>query len=137
MSKFAEISNITYQQIPKHADVHVIRTEINIKKLEDIIRVILREYCDVNVLGFNNSDKFYWCKIEENKRCILYTEIKLVTNDDGSSLIIIINESDLNLKYVGIDKKKHKKIFIDNITEGLYFYQNSAFCQYYIESCCS
>ncbi len=125
-----------YSQIPKHGDVHVIRTDLNIKKLEDIIRPILREFCDVNVMGFNNTENFYWCKIEEQSKCILYSEIRLIANDSDSSVMIIINESDLHLKLRGIKKNfKITKInFLESVKEGLYLYQNSAFARCFLDS---
>ena len=137
MATLAELPYEIYQKIPRHADVHVLKTELNIRKLEDILRTILHEYCDVNVMGYNSTEKFYWCKIEDKKKCLLYTEIRLYSNDYESSCVIIINESDANLKFKGMNCRKRKIDFINNITEGVYLYQNSAFSQHYIETCCS
>ncbi len=138
MSTLAELPYNIHHLIPRHADVNVLKAEINIKKLEDIIRNILREYCDVNVLGFNSTENYYWCKIEVNNKCLLYTEIRLFSNDYDSSSIIIISESDITLKIKGIQNcKKHKKMFVNNIKEGIYLYQNSSFSQYYIDKCCA
>lgn len=137
MHKLAELPYDIYQKIPRHADFHVIKTDLNIRKLEDVIRTILREYCDVTVMGFNSTENLYWCKIEQNKKCLLYTEIRLHANDYESSCIIIINESEANLKFKGINCKKQKTDFINNMVEGVYLYQNSSFSQHYIETCCA
>ena len=136
MCKLAELPYDIYQHIPRHADFHVVKTELNIRKLEDVIRTILREYCDVNVMGYNSTENYYWCKIEYKKSCLLYTEIKLYANDYESSSIIIINESEANLRFKGINCKKQKANFINNITEAIYLYQNSSFTQHYVETCC-
>ena len=68
MATLAELPYKIYHLIPRHSDVNIVKTEINIRKFEDIIRNILREYCDVNVLGFNSTDNYYWCKIEINNK---------------------------------------------------------------------
>jgi hypothetical protein len=136
MSKFADLPNNIYQQIPRHADLHVLKIKLNIRKIEDIIISILREYCNVNIMGFNSIQNFYWCKIEKNKKCMLYTEIRLYANDYDSSCIIVINDDDTNLKYKGL-KTTFKKTFIDNLTEGVYLYQNSSFLTPLFETCCA
>ena len=136
MSTFADLPNNFYQQIPRHAVFHVLKIELNIKKLEDIIRTMIREHCDVSVMGFNSTENFYWCKIEQNKKCMLYTEIKLFANDYDSSLVVIINDNDTNLKYKGQNSTIKNK-FINNLSEGFYLYQTSSFSRHYIESCCS
>lgn len=137
MQQLADLPINIYQNIPRHADVHVVKTDLNIRKLEDVIRTILREYCDVNVMGYNSTENFYWCKIEEKKSCLLYTEIRLYAYDYETSLIIIINESEANLKFKGMNCKKQKATFINNITEGVYLYQNSSFSKHYVETCCA
>ncbi len=136
MYNYIELPYNIYSQIPKHGDVHVIRTDLNIKKLEDIIRTILREFCDVNVMGFNNTENFYWCKIEEKAKCILYSEIRLIANDADSSVVIIINESDYHLKLRGLHSKyKITKInFLEAMNEGLCLYQNSAFARCFVDN---
>jgi hypothetical protein len=129
MLYYNELPYNIYSQIPKHGEVHVIKAELNIKKLEDIILTILRDFCDVNVMGFNNTENYYWCKIENNFKCLLYSEIKLIANDSESSAIIITNESDYQLKLRGIKKNfKITKInFLESLKEGLNLYQNSTF----------
>lgn len=135
MSTFAELPYNLYQQIPRHADFRILKIDLNIRKLEDIIRAILREYCDVSVIGFNSTQNFYWCKIEKNKKCMLYTEIRLFSNDYDSTLVIIINDDDANLKYKGLNCALKKK-FIDNLYEGFFLYQTSSFSRNYVEICC-
>lgn len=117
------LNNINYI-LPKHADTTIIKSNLTIKKLDENLMAILVNYCKVSVLGFNNTNKYYWCKIEENKKCILYSEIRLCQNNNDSSLIIIIYNNNFNYNY---DNKKNKQIFIDAIKEGIYLYQNSTF----------
>ena len=136
MSTFADLPYNLYQQIPRHAVFHVLKIELNIQKLENVIRTMLREHCDVSVMGFNSTENFYWCKIEQNKKCMLYTEIKLFDNDHDSCLVVIINDNDTNLKYKGQNSTLKNK-FINNLSEGFYLYQTSSFSRHYIESCCS
>ena len=67
---------------------------------------------------------------------MLYTEIKLFANDYDSSLIVIINDNDITLKYKGLNNTQKNK-FINNLSEGLYLYKTSAFSRHYIDTCCS
>ena len=136
MSSYHEIPYNIYRELPKHGDTHIIKTKLNIGKLNDIIRPVLREFCEVNVIGFNNMENFYWCKLEQNRKCVLYSEIRLIANDYDSSVVIIINESDYHLKLRGINQNfKITKInFLESINEGLHLYQNSAFARCYIDN---
>ena len=116
--------------LPKHADVTIIPSNLSIKRIDEILRSILVDYCQVSVIGFNNTFKYYWCKIEDNKKCILYAEIRLVQNDNYSSLVIVIMNN--NFYYKGINKK-NKQTFIDAIKEGIHLYQTSTFSHDYCE----
>lgn len=108
-------------KLAKHADTNIIQSNLSIKKMDEILSLILVNYCKASVLGFNNTFGYYWCKIEENKKCVLYSEIRLVQNLNNSSLIIIINDN--NSTHYQYAKKN--KIFIDSIKEGLYSYEKS------------
>jgi hypothetical protein len=129
-----ETTNNIYQQIQKHYDIHIFNSTIEVKNLENIIKDILREFCKVSVIGYNRIENCYWCKIEENKKCILYSQIKIVSNDSYSSIIIIIDESDLHFNFHGAynNYKNIKNDFLETIEEGLYLYQNSAFVRYFL-----
>ncbi len=135
MSSNIGIPHNIYQQLPKYGDIHVFKSHMEVRKIEDIIRDVLREFCEVSVMGFNRIENYYWCKNVEDKKCILYSEIRIVANDSDSSIIIVINESDLHLKLRGAPKnyKTTKINFLEAIKEGLYLYQNSAFVRYFLQ----
>ena len=116
------------KQIPKHADVKIIKIDLNIRKVQDIIIPVLKDSCNVNIIGFNNNENFYWCKIEKNKKCLLYTKIILGWNDYDSTLIIIINEIEsYNKNQINpLFNVNYKKQFFDSVIGGLYLYQKSS-----------
>jgi hypothetical protein len=136
MSCYVEIPSIIYNKIPRGGDIHIIKSSLDIGKLHEVIIVILREYCEVSVIGFNNTENFYWCKMDSNKKCVLYSEIRLIANDVDSSIIIIINESDFHLKLRGImqNNKTTKTNFLTSVKEGLWLYQNSTFARCFTDT---
>ncbi len=117
----------------KHAlknDIHIIESSLSIKKLNDVLKHILRDFCNIDIIGFNNYNNTFWSKIIKNKKCILYTEIKIVINENNNSLIIINHNYDYFEK-IGV---RNKIEFNYSIKEGLYLYENSAFTKYVFDS---
>jgi hypothetical protein len=91
---------------------------INRTKLDNIMRNILLNFCEVSVIGYNNLNKNYWFKICENKYCVLHAEIEILyKNSEISELNILPLVGNINTI----------KKFVYDINEALYLYQSSLF----------
>ena len=98
---------------------------INKTNLDNIMRKVLLNFCEVSVLGYNQFKQKYWCKICENKYCVLHAEIEILYKNSEQSEINI-------LPLVG--NKNNIKKFVLDIHEALYLYQSSSFIKYCLES---
>jgi hypothetical protein len=97
---------------------------INKSKLENIIRNVLLNFCEVSVIGYERLTDKYWCKICENNCCILHVEIEILYKNNNTSDIHI-------LPFVG--NKTNLKKFIFDINEALQLYQTSTFIKNCLE----
>jgi hypothetical protein len=83
-------------------------------KIEEIIRYILSEYCDISVIGYNkHSDKF-WCKRNSKNVCEMHIELEIMKKEFGFSQIKMTPLIGININI---------KNFIIKLNESLLVYQ--------------
>jgi hypothetical protein len=63
---------------------------INYNKLIQIIKNILFDFCNADVIGFDTRTNKYWCKIVENKCCMLNIELEIIRKDNSNSFVSFI-----------------------------------------------
>lgn len=86
--------------------------------IDDVLKHILMNNCNVSVVGYNiNTDK-YWCKIYKNRTCELDLEIYVKG--------LYFDASELNITLLTGETKVIKK-FIESLDKGLQLFQTSSF----------
>lgn len=59
-------------------------------KLEDMMKFILIDYCEVSVMGYDTLRNRYWCKIYNKKKCELHIELEIEYRNTNKSEMRII-----------------------------------------------
>ncbi len=112
--------------LPKHADIYHLSLNISKNKIESILRNVLIKFCQVNVLGYNNSEDYYWFKINQTEfgsKIIPYVELKLINNYDNNTNIFFIAKTDnLFTKQRAMNNKIIKK-FVERFETTFNNYQ--------------
>jgi len=115
------VNNISKEKF-RYIDVKLITFYINIDKLLNIIKGILSDFCNVNVIGYNKETNKYWCKTYDNKYCVLHVELEIFQKCNSTSYVKFI-------PLVGTDCLIKK--FVSNFAEAIQLYKTSPF----IKSC--
>lgn len=91
---------------------------IDKKKLDDIIKYILTEYCGISMMGYYKRNDVYWCKKYNKCKCDLYVEVQIIKKSLGHSIVKISS-------FVGNDKDINT--FVSNLHNKLDIYQADNF----------
>jgi hypothetical protein len=100
----------------KIVDIKMVSFYINHNKLTDIINVILSQFCNAAVIGFDKRMNKYWCKMYDDKCCTLHIEVEIFNKDDIISLVKFIT-------LIGTDILIDN--FVSNFTESIELYTSS------------
>ena len=103
-------------------DTKLMAFYINMDKLIDIIKGILSDFCNATVIGYEKITNKYWCKIYENKCCLLHVELEILKHNNELSFIKLV-------PLIGTDKLIEE--FVSNFKESIQLYTTSSF----IRSC--
>lgn len=106
----------------RYIDIKFMAFYINFNKLTDIIKGILSDFCNANVIGYNKITNKYWCKMYEKRNCTLYLELEILKHNNELSFINII-------PLIGTDILIEE--FVSNFKESIQLYTTSSF----IRSC--
>lgn len=90
--------------------------------VDAIIKNILSDFCNVNVIGYEKSTNRYWCKMYEDKFCQLHIEIEIINKGFEQSQVKIS-------PLYGTSKSIEN--FVSNFKESIELYTTSSF----IRSC--
>lgn len=110
------------QERYRFIDVKLMAFYINNDKLIDIIKGILSDFCNANVIGYEKRTNKYWCKMYEKKYCSLHIELEILKHNDELTFIKLI-------PLIGTDKLIEE--FVTNFKESIQLYTTSSF----IRSC--
>lgn len=81
--------------------------------IDKFLQVLLLDFCEITIYGYNVDKKYYWAKKIKNNICVLMFTLSIDTN----SITIIPNiGSDIYIKELYL-----------NMLEGLEIYKNSSF----------
>lgn len=95
---------------------------INNDKLIHIIKGILYDFCNANVIGYEKRTNKYWCKMYDKKYCSLHIELEIMKHNDELTFIKLI-------PLIGTDNLIED--FVTNFKESIQLYTTSSF----IRSC--
>jgi hypothetical protein len=102
----------------KFNNIKMITVHLNSDKLINIIKPILSDFCNADVIGFDKRTNKYWCKIFENNCCILNMELEMIYKDKDNSFVRFV-------LLVGIEVLMNS--FISNFKECIQLYKTSSF----------
>lgn len=94
---------------------------IDKKKLDDVIRYILKDYCGISMVGYYKRNDIYWCKKYDNSLCDLHVEIQIIKKSQGHSIVKIST-------FVGNDIDINS--FVSNLHKKLQIYQATNFIKH-------
>lgn len=103
-------------------DVKIMAFYINNKKITDIIKSILSDFCNATVIGYEKRTNKYWCKIYEKKFCTLHIELEILSKSSKITFVKFI-------PLIGTDILIEN--FMSNFQESIQLYTTSSF----IRSC--
>jgi len=96
--------------------------KINKIDVDSIIKNILLDFCNANVIGYEKNTNRYWCKMYEDKFCQLHIEIEIINKGFEQSQVKIS-------PLYGTSKSIEN--FVSNFKESIELYTTSSF----IRSC--
>lgn len=102
----------------KFVNVKMISVYINSYKLEVIMNGILTDFCNADVIGYEKETNKYWCKLFENKCCILHIELEIFEKDTNASFVRFV-------PLVGNEVLVEN--FVYNFKESIQLYTTSSF----------
>jgi hypothetical protein len=102
----------------KFTNIKINTFQINSNNLNNIMKNILLDFCNADVLGFDTRTNKYWCKILENKCCMLNVELEILYKDPEHSLVRFI-------PLIGSEFLVEN--FISNFKESIQLYTTSSF----------
>jgi hypothetical protein len=109
----------------KFIDVKIITFYINYKKLTDIIKKILTDFCDATVIGYEKITNKYWCKVYDKNYCSIHIELEIFKKCDKFSLV----------KFTPlIGSGSLIENFVSNFTESIQLYTTSSFIRACLEA---
>ena len=103
-------------------DTKLMTFYINIDKLLDIIKCILSDFCNADVIGYEKRTNKYWCKMYDKNNCTLHIELEILKHNNELSFIKLV-------PLIGTDKLIEE--FVSNFKESIQLYTTSSF----IRSC--
>lgn len=123
-NNYSNYSNYTFH---KHADLYHITLNISKNKIESILRHVLINFCQVNVMGYNNSEDYYWLKIKNESKIIPYIELelKLINSDENNTNIIFIAKTNNLFTKQRVIMNKIVKKFIEKFASSLHNYESN------------
>ena len=101
--------------------------KFNLNKLiiDRIIKLILTDFCNIAVLGYDTHENKYWCKKYNTNYCILY--LKLSVYDKG------VNYSEIVIEPI-MYSKSELDIFITDFSASIHMYKTSNFIKRIIDT---
>jgi hypothetical protein len=102
----------------KFDNVKTITFHLNSDKLTKIIKPILSDFCNADVIGFDSIQNKYWCKIFDNKCCLLNIELEIITKDKDYSFVRFV---------LLLGTEILMDSFISNFKESIQLYTTSSF----------
>ena len=106
----------------RYIDAKLMAFYININKHLDIVKVILTDFCEAKVIGYNKKTNKHWCKMYDKNYCRLHLELEFLKHNDEVSFVNIIPLIGSNILI---------EEFITNFKESIQLYATSSF----IRSC--
>ena len=91
---------------------------INIDNLTEIIKGVLSDFCNADVIGYDKKMNKYWCKTYDKKFCSLHIELEIIKNKNDTSTVKII-------PLIGTDILLEN--FASNFRESIELYTTSSF----------
>lgn len=83
--------NLYSHKCLEYKNTKQINIKCNLNKLiiDKIIKLILIDFCNITVMGYNTFENKYWCKKYNKNYCILYLNLKIYDTDVNCCEIII------------------------------------------------
>jgi len=106
----------------KCIDIKIFKFNINFTNLLNIINVILTDFCEASVIGYEKITNKYWCKNYDGKFCSLHMELEISYQELDTTIIKFIPV---------IGRENQIENFVSNFTESIELYRSSPF----IRSC--
>lgn len=122
MNKNIDFSQRRLERRYRFIDIKLMAFYINSDKLLDIIKGILCDFCNANVIGYDKRTNKYWCKMYEKKYCVLHIELEILRHNNELSFVNVV-------PLIGTDKLIEE--FVSNFKESIQLYTTSSF----IRSC--
>jgi len=114
----------TYGEKYKIRDIIELKIIINKDIIDNVIRNILINECEMTVIGYNNYNSKYWCKKYTKNSCGLYFEIEVTYSESNLS----------HLKFFPlIGNDENIKIFMSCFNKCIMLYNTSALIKFYLE----
>jgi hypothetical protein len=98
--------------------------KINNIDIDAIIKNILSDFCNANVIGYEKSTNIYWCKMYEDKFCQLHIEIEIINTGFEQTQLKIC-------PLYGTSKSIEN--FVSNFKESIQLYNTSSFIRKCLE----
>lgn len=121
---YKRIASKRIEEKYRFIDIKMLTFQINHNKLSDIIKVILSEFCNAAVIGFDKRMNKYWCKMYDDKYCTLHIELEIFNKDNITSHVKVI-------PLIGTDILIDN--FVSNFTESIELYTSSSFIKASLE----
>ena len=102
----------------KFIDVKSMLFYINMNNLTEIIKGILSDFCNADVIGYDKKTNKYWCKTYDKKFCSLHVELEIIKNKNETSTVKIT-------PLIGTDILIEN--FASNFRESIELYTTSSF----------
>lgn len=94
-----------------------IRINLNKRKLNEIIGILLTSGFDLNTYGYNSLDNEYWGKKINKKECYLYFYIKIYESDIYTCYISISSSIGSNKEFAKFVNAFYERIYAYNKRE--------------------
>jgi len=99
-------------------DVKSMLFYININNLTEIIKGILSDFCNADVIGYDKKTNKYWFKTYDKKFCSLHIELEIINNKNETSTVKITPLIGTNILIEN---------FASNFRESIELYTTSSF----------
>ena len=111
----------------KFPSTKLLNVKININNLIKILKNILTDFCDVNIIGYEKRTNKYWCKKYDNNNILFHIELELINECHNSILI----------KFIPITGTENLiENFVLNFFESIELYKTSSFIKACLEKNC-
>jgi hypothetical protein len=108
----------------KVKEANIYKFNINENDLLKILKNILTDFCDANIIGYNKKTNKHWCKMynNNNNNCEMYIELEIMFESSNTTMVRFIT-------LIGSNSLIER--FVLNFKESIELYLSSTF----IKSC--